>query len=147
MTCFYYYGEDQPVSITLLSFAVESGALKCITYLKELGANSYQKVDNWGTEWTFDMSEALRKDEWDDEKWVSPLPLHRPAAARAARAARRRVGRRRRLDAHIAASVREATRPVACLLSSYMLQIAAENNGLLAATGLGPQPSPAVPAV
>ena len=42
---------------------------------------------------------------------------------------------------------REATRPVACLLSSYMLQIAAENNGLLAATGLGPQPSPAVPAV
>ena len=71
---FYYYSGDggKPVILTLLSDAVEMGApLESVTYLKAVGADSYQKVDNGEeTNWAFDMSKALRQDEWVDNDWL-----------------------------------------------------------------------------
>ena len=67
---FYHYGDGQPVSMTLLSAAVEMNALESVTYLVQIGADSHQKVDNWGTDWAFDMSKALRQDEWVDNDWL-----------------------------------------------------------------------------
>ena len=65
---FYHYGGGQPVRLTLLSAAVEIGALESVTYLMEIGADPYQKVDNWGTDWVHGM--ALWEDEWDGNDWL-----------------------------------------------------------------------------
>lgn len=68
----YYPGGGQPVILTLLSAAVEWGApVETVTYLKAIGADSHQKVDN-GEEfdWGFDMNKALRQDEWVDNDWL-----------------------------------------------------------------------------
>ena len=67
---FYHYGDGQTVRLTLLSAAVEMGALESVTYLKTIEADSKQKVDNWGTDWAFDMNKALRQDEWVDNDWL-----------------------------------------------------------------------------
>lgn len=66
---FYHLGDGrQPVRLTLLSAAVEIGALESVTYLKAIRADSKQKVDNWGTGWVHGM--ALRQDEWVDNDWL-----------------------------------------------------------------------------
>ena len=69
---FYHHGDKtcQTVRLTLLSAAVEMGALESVTYLKTIEADSHQIVDNWGTDWAFDMSKALRQDEWVDNDWL-----------------------------------------------------------------------------